>query len=329
MEEKQLREDSHVTEYIRLHNFDVEELYLRRGEYVEGPCPACAQSNVTFRFEKSGFNFVACNLCGTLYINPRPTRQMLDKFYADASSFRLFNDKIYPISENARRDLIFRPRAEKVIDLCRKYNIPTGTFVEVGAGFGTFSEEIQKMGVFNKVIAIEPSRDLAKTCREKGLDVVEKSIEDADLLGANVVACFEVIEHLYWPKDFLMACARVLDDGLLILTTPNIYGFDLQILGIQSENIDGPEHLNYFNPKSLKHLVEPAGLKVLEIETPGKLDAELVRKKILSGEYDVAMQPFLKQVLIDEWESAGGPFQQFLSDNKLSSHMWLVAKKSN
>ena len=65
----------------------------------------------------------------------------------------------------------------------------------------------------------------------------------------------------------------------------------------------------------------------MEVLTPGKLDAELVRKKILTGELDVSLQPFLNQILVDEWERVGDSLQQFLADNMLSSHMWLVARK--
>jgi hypothetical protein len=66
---------------------------------------------------------------------------------------------------------------------------------------------------------------------------------------------------------------------------------------------------------------------VLEVQTPGKLDAELVRKKALSGEFDLSNQPFLNRVLIESWEECGDAFQSFLVDNKMSSHMWLVARK--
>jgi len=85
--------------------------------------------------------------------------------------------------------------------------------------------------------------------------------------------------------------------------------------------------LMYFNPKSLKLLLENSGFEVLESLTPGKLDADLVRTKILEGEFDISQQPFLKKVLIDEWEKLGDKFQKFLADNGLSSNMWVVARK--
>jgi hypothetical protein len=74
-------------------------------------------------------------------------------------------------------------------------------------------------------------------------------------------------------------------------------------------------------------LVRSCGFDVLEVQTPGKLDAELVRKKVLEGEFDLSDQRFLKQILIDKWEHVGEAFQEFLAGSQLSSHMWLVARR--
>ena len=103
-----------------------------------------------------------------------------------------------------------------------------------------------------------------------------------------------MIEHLFWPKDFLIVCNKILiRGGLLILTTPNIKGFDLMVLNKLSDNVGGPNHLNYFHAKSLKRLLKNSGFEMIELLTPGKLDAELVRKKILSGDLDVSNNPFI------------------------------------
>jgi SAM-dependent methyltransferase len=169
---------------------------------------------------------------------------------------------------------------------------------------------------------------LAQTCRNKGLDVICSTAEEAGLGHVDVITNFELLEHLYRPKDFLTSCRDLLPTGgLLILTTPNIKGFDLAMLGKLSNNIGGPNHLNYFHPDSLSSLLQSTGFEIIEVMTPGKLDAELVRKKVLTGELDISGQQFLKQILIDCWEAVGEGFQRFLSENKLSSHMWMVARK--
>jgi 2-polyprenyl-3-methyl-5-hydroxy-6-metoxy-1,4-benzoquinol methylase len=215
-----------------------------------------------------------------------------------------------------------------VVELCRKHKIVTRMLLDVGAGFGTFCEEAKKLGVFEKVVAVEPAPAYAETCRRKGIEVIEAPIEKVDMSGVDVMTNFELIEHLFWPPDFLRQCWLTLEKrGVLILTTPNIKGFDLLVLGKLSDSIGAPNHLNYFHPNSLSRLLQRTGFEILEVLTPGKLDAELVRKKIISGELDSSHAPFLRSVLVDHWETAGSAFQDFLAGNGLSSHLWMVARK--
>jgi len=163
---------------------------------------------------------------------------------------------------------------------------------------------------------------------KKGIETIESSVEDIKMNNISVITAFELLEHIYAPIDLLKTCHRVLRrNGLIILTTPNIKGFDLMTLGKISDNINGPNHLNYFNPKSIGIILGRAGFSVLEILTPGKLDAEIVRSKILSGKYKTSGNPFLKELLVDNWDELHGVFQDFLSKNRLSSHLWAVAIK--
>jgi hypothetical protein len=95
-------------------------------------------------------------------------------------------------------------------------------------------------------------------------------------------------------------------------------------LAENSDSIDA-EHINMFNSDSVELLLNRCGFKVLECSTPGELDAEILRTKVLNKEYSLDGQPFLKAVLIERWEELGRRFQKFLKENKLSSHMWVVA----
>ena len=330
MKVEDIRKEEYVKEYLRLHDSDVRKVLQRRSAFVGVACPACKGAEGRARFEKSGFHFLECASCATLYVSPRPTPDVLEEFYTHAECFTLYNEKIFPASEAVRRRLIFAPRAARVAELWRRHAVGApDVLLDVGAGFGTFCEEVRALGLFARVVAVEPSPGLAETCRRKGIEVVQSRVETAPPQSAGVITCFELIEHLFAPDEFLSSCARLLrPGGLLVLTTPNIRGFDLEILGPASENIDAPEHLNYFHPASLSRLLERCGFRVDEVLTPGKLDAELVRLKALSGEVDLAGQPFLKRVLIDDWERAGGPFQEFLASACYSSHLWVVARKA-
>ncbi len=308
---------------------DVGRLLGRRKEFVDVVCPACNSNQRQKAFEKYGMEYYQCKKCDTIYITPRPTEEVLNWFYKYSVNYAYWNKHIFPASEEKRRERIFVPRVDAILKYCEKYSVKTDSLLEIGAAFGTFCSEMKSRNIFKKVIGVEPTPDLAQTCREKGIEIIEKTIEQIEFLDEekfDVVVNFEVIEHLFSPKDFIVQCKKMLKKGgLFVVTCPNGKGFDITVLGQESIAIDH-EHLNYFNPKSLSDLISSCGFEVLETETPGRLDAELVRNKILSGEFDITSQPFLKQVLIENWDTLQIPFQKFISENGLSSNMWIVAK---
>lgn len=330
LKESEIRPDELMQAQAERLAADIRRLLQHKHEFVTVNCPACGSAESHKAYEKYEIQFVVCEQCETLYANPRPRPEHLEEYYLYSENYAYWNKYIFPASEVARREKIFKPRVQKVIEICQKLNIQTNTLLEVGAGFGIFCEEMQKIGVFHKIIGVEPTPDLAETCRIRGIDVIEKPIEKIDFGNEviDVIVNFEVIEHLFYPREFLVKCYELLaDGGILIISCPNSKGFDIVTLGEKSSAVDN-EHINLFNINSLTMLLESCGFEVIEQQTPGKLDAELVRKQILLGEIDVSNQPFLKQILIDEWDKRGEAFQDFLSDNLLSSNMLLVARKN-
>lgn len=309
---------------------DVASLIKKQKSFVRVPCPACGSVEYKQKFKKYGFTYVECKKCKTLYTNPRPTPEILDSFYDNSKAYPYWNKYVFPASEKVRREKIFIPRVERILEISKKYGVATGSILEVGGGFGTFCEELLMRKVFKRVVAVEPTPDLAETCRKKGIEVFESLFEKTKFKKTDkfdIIANFEVIEHLFDPKNFIKKCHSLLKKGgLLVLTCPNSKGFDFETLGKECNSIDH-EHLNYFHPQSLRLLAENNGFEALEILTPGRLDAELVRTKILEGAIDVSNQKFLKNILIDSWDNLGEKFQDFLAENKLSSSMWMVAKK--
>ena len=332
--EDEIRPHALLAEQARLYAHDVAQLMRHRDDFVLVDCPACASDQFKKTYEKTGMSFVTCSGCGTLYANPRPSPAHMQEYYQNSKNYEFWSKHIFPASESARREKIFRPRVARVLDLCAQFGIPTNTLLEVGAGFGSFCHEMAKTGRFKRILAVEPTPSLAADCRRLGLEVIEQPIEEIDraaLLGdggeIDVIVNFEVIEHLYSPREFLRQCADLLNPGgILVVTCPNSRGFDVMELGVKSSVLD-VEHVNLFHPASLAHLLDACGFDVIERQTPGRLDAELVRKALLAGDIDGESRPFLKRILIDEWEEKGHAFQDFLSANQLSSNMLLVGRK--
>ncbi len=329
MKENDIRPSNLMEEHHKYYLEDMANLQKRSSEFVSVSCPACDSNEYKKEFEKYGFNYDRCKKCETIFVNPRATVEILNDHYNTAVYYQYWAKYVFPASEEVRRKMLFAPRVDRVIELLEKSGKPMDLLVEVGAGFGIFCQELKSRNKFKKIIAIEPIPDLAEKCRSRGLEVIDTGIEEVSLGDecADVVASFEVIEHLFSPMDFLIKCSRIIKKGgLLVLSCPNGNGFDLSLLGEKSSSLDG-EHFNYFNTSSIGILLTRCGFDVLETITPGKLDAEIARKTILNKEYDISGQPFLKEVLIDRWEELGESFQQYLADNKLSSHMWIVAEK--
>lgn len=311
---------------------DIQSMFYKNGKldhdcFVEVTCPACGRDSNSFEFEKDGFKFNRCNYCNTLYVSPRPNENKLLEYYGHSKSIEYFTKKILEKTKEIRTERIFKPRAEKIIDLLANIQSKRNVLVDVGGGNGLFLESLDSAGGgFEKYINVEPSNEGANLTLERGFDVFNGFIEDFDLdLKVDLITAFELIEHLFNPMTFLNKISSLLDiNGIFILTTPNIEGFDLLLLGNKSDNIAAPNHLNYFNPQSIEILLEKCGFEIIHIETPGVLDLNIVENKINSG---IEINDNFVSFLLRKDNQTKDNFQKFIMDNKLSSNMMVVARK--
>ena len=325
-----IRADEYKALQVAAYKNDVARLHQRLGEFVHVKCPACDADDAAFRFEKYRCRFMECSICATLYMSPRPSPEVMNYYYSNSEYYAIWNNYIFPKSEANRREKICRPNLDKLIAGCRQLGMERPQLLEVGPGFGTFAALADESGYFGKVTVVERTPEMVEACRSRGLDVIESSLENigAEHAGEfDVAACFEVIEHVFAPLDFLSGVNRLLrPGGLFVFTCPNGQGFDTTMLQAASPSID-TEHVNLFNTESITVLLSRAGFKVLAVETPGRLDVELVRRAVLAGEIKVDDQPFWRRLLVEEFDALGGAFQKFLGENKLSGNMRVVAQK--
>lgn len=309
---------------------DLERLHSQLDRFVAVACPACGSTHQTPAFEKYRCRFVHCANCRTLYMSPRPTPEVMHDYYSHSENYRIWAKHIFPASEARRRESLCRPLLDAILDTCARHGVTPGHLLEIGPGFGTFAELALASGGFSRVSVVERTPEMAAACRSRGLTVHESAIEDlaaSHIESADVLAFFEVIEHVFDPTTFLRAGLRLLrPGGLMVLTCPNGDGFDTRLLGPRSVAVD-TEHVNLFNPRSIGLLLEGLGMEVLETTTPGRLDCELVREAVEDGSISLDGQPFLHQVLVDEADRLAAPFQRFLAENSLSGHLRVLARK--
>ena len=154
MKEEEIRQRKAFDGYLAMVEQDVNELF-DFGCFVEIPCPACACNDLLTEFKKKGFSYVSCKRCATLFVNPRPSFKDLNRLYADSRSALFLINHFYPPVIEKRREKIFRPRAEYV---CSVFSDKArGLVGDIGAGFGIFLEELNKLWPSARLLAIEPS----------------------------------------------------------------------------------------------------------------------------------------------------------------------------
>jgi 2-polyprenyl-3-methyl-5-hydroxy-6-metoxy-1,4-benzoquinol methylase len=326
MKEIDIRPQHLLERYLELSAQDA-ELCFSSSERIDFPCIACGGKDSQFQFKKNGFSYAQCEQCGTLYQTPRPTIQAYEEFYRNSVSSQFWAEQFFPVVAEARREKIFRPRVERLSSLCHDNDIQVQTLVEVGSGFGIFLEEWRKSYPEVKALAIEPSKSLADECRRKGFEVIEEiaeNVQGCDGL-ADLVVCFEVLEHVYDPLSFLKTISKMAKPGgYVFLSTLGVDGFDIQMLWEQSNSIFPPHHINFFSVKGFKELFQRAGLTNIDITTPGVLDVDIVRNAAKKNPSILAQHRFLRDVL--ECPEKSVAFQSFLSENCLSSHTWVLGQ---
>ena len=327
MKEEDIRKREIFNRYIELSAIDAENYFSDKSSYININCPACEAENMENSFTKYGFSYCTCQACDTLFVNPRPSLAQFERFYADSPSTSFWvNEFFKPVAE-ARRMKMFKPRAEFVSDYFQEAtNITIG---DIGGGFGIFLEELNKIRPEFNLIAIEPSLEMVEICREKGLRVIPKMIEaiEGHDTSFDVLIAFELFEHLHTPKNFVRKIYNLLKPGgILIFTTLNGLGFDIQILWEKSKSISPPHHLNFFNPRSASKLLENNGFEILEASTPGKLDWDIIEGGMTSGEINPGR--LWKSIAKYTSKSDKENLQSWISKSNMSSHMRIIAKKS-
>jgi len=327
MKESDIRPEALLQRYLELSERDAELCFIdtpRRNI----PCVACGGERLAGEFDKNGFTYSSCLDCGTLFQSPRPAIAAFEAFYRDSASSCYWAEKFFPVVAEARREKVFRPRVERLAKLCRAKDISVELLIDVGAGYGIFLDEWRQHYPSTHVLAVEPSESLAAECRSKGFDVVEDIVENVTGYDgyADMVVCFEVLEHVYDPVTFVRKLTRLAKPGgYVFVSTLCVDGFDIQVLWDKSNSIFPPHHINFMSLVGFERLFTRAGLIEIDVTTPGQLDVDIVRNAIKREPDLLNGQCFLHRIVADQ--VIGASFQAFLAASRLSSHAWVIGRK--
>jgi 2-polyprenyl-3-methyl-5-hydroxy-6-metoxy-1,4-benzoquinol methylase len=225
-------------------------------------CSFCGNAASEVLYGQGETAIVRCTRCGLAYASPRLREQFMLDIYRESS---YFHDKSQVTDDflNRRRtlhDVMFEVILNRI-----GAPPPQGRLLDLGCGAGTFLQHAQRAGW--QVEGWEVSPYAAQFAREHlGLSVRTGPM-DLDQVAAEsfeVVTMFDVIEHVYDPKQTLRNVYRVLKPrGRIVLTTPNFAGVTFRLFGRRHYGLDTSErglgHVTFFTRVTLEAFLESAG----------------------------------------------------------------------
>lgn len=178
--------------------------------------------------------------------------------------------------QEPRSEITGKNTHNTVMDVLRSEK-PSGRVMDIPSGNGVFVRRLVAAG-YSAVAADIVRRDDPGDIEFHEADMNKPlPATDGSLDG---ITCIEGIEHLERPFDFVRECARALnDDGLLILTTPNISairsrwryfltGFHNKCKYMLDETQPNPlHHINMLSFPALRHMLHVNGFRITRVST--------------------------------------------------------------
>ncbi len=311
-------------EIFRLTNDDIKALAKKKDQFVESNCPACHGSESSNEYDLFGLSYARCNSCATVFLNPCPDDKTIGWYLDTSKALKKWREDMPKETVSSRKKSLYKDRCDYVIDQMNKFEIPHNNLVDIGGGSGELAEELNSRKFFSNISVIEPQEINFSI---PGVEVVNTTFENyKPTREADVIISFEVLEHIIDPNVVLKQVRNCLSkNGAFIFSTPNIDGFETKSLGLLSRAL-WFDHIRLYNVDSLKMLLDNNGFDIVNIETPGTLDFQLVLQEYQNGNFSPEGNMAL-QYLLDEHEAFKDRFQQYLTRNNASSHMRCVAKR--
>ncbi len=220
-------------------------------------CNLCGSNQPVLLFSNDshgyGLHTVACDHCGLVYLNPRPTAREYERLYQG------LYEKLYPSAwlPGAMGEAI----AQKRLGWYAQYLTAGTRLLEIGPGSGAFLDAVRKKVPGATVFGIEPSPDAVKACRDRGLKVDQGYIENfCGVADVDCVAAFHVLEHALDPTGLLTEVwKRLSPGGMLFAEAPNVLG---RWRGLGMIHVAHPYQ---YSPKTFHALLEKTGFEVMEM----------------------------------------------------------------
>jgi SAM-dependent methyltransferase len=226
---------------IRAVSLDADE----RDEYWRG-----------FRSRTCFFDFARCSRCALLFC---PT------YYSQASLDRLYSSM--PDNTAGADASVLSDTQESYIEYLARHRMLRGTYMEIGPDIGLSTQAACTRGSLDRVILVEPNRDVHEQLRAATGDVPADIFESIEQLAstdrADNVVLVHVLDHLIDPLAYLKEIRLHMAPGAFLLAVVhNEASLLRRILGVRWPPFC-LQHPQLYSSETLGRLFAEAGLAVI------------------------------------------------------------------
>jgi len=248
------------------HQSDADEVLAPETVAESRACPVCGNAGTekwltgSDRFEqrKQSYDLLHCKSCSMVWLDNPPSLEEMAAHYT-----RHYYRVITAGGEGCSN------RWEKHARTIARYK-ETGSLLDLGCSSGAFLSTM-KRGDW-ELYGVEISESSAQQAHNRtGAHVFVGDVQDAPFSpeSFDVITSFDVLEHLYQPREVMKRVSQWLKPGgIFLVAIPNIQSWEAQVFRSYWYGLELPRHLSHFSPASLGCLATSVGLKIEELTTP-------------------------------------------------------------
>jgi len=236
-------------------------------------CPLCRGSDTKGLISIPPFCYLQCKHCNLVYLNPRPSQNLINKLYRGNEHCSIDVQKD-PTNE---KELYFFRFSSRLKDI-KRFKKENGRILDIGSSWGYFLTLAQDDGW--DAYGVEPSYTQARYAQERfNLKISINRLKEAQFTSRyfDVVSLWHVLEHVPHPVNELLEIKRILkENGLLAIEVPSLRRLKDDVSKNKFDFERPPQHLFYYNIKTLTKLLEKTGFSVIQVKGCG--DTRILKK---------------------------------------------------
>lgn len=206
-------------------------------------------------FVDEWFNVVECINCGLAFVNPRPTRAEISRYYP-SSFYDYFDDE---------RDYHLRRYAAEARFLPKTSSDNNKLLLDVGCANGDFPRFMQQLGWRVEGVEVSPNSRAITDFKVYKHDFKEIEVYEPRY---DAITAWAVLEHVHDPMAYFKKAAQVLKSrGVFVFLVTNFESLSSRCLFLE----DVPRHLYFFTEGTIRRYLAESGFDFIRADYSNKI----------------------------------------------------------